>query len=155
MPKTKLRYTYFGGYLRFTTYWWKDLFHYLYRGWWRDLYYFYHRGRYGWCSRDVWNLHNYLDKVIGETLAHLAETTHGAPGGYPNRTSTEGSTTDFEQWSADLRRWSAAFLAVSRDDYYEIHGTNYQAWFADEKHRSEERDAAFRELLPWWEALWD
>lgn len=151
--KTKLPYSLFGGYWRFTSYWWKDLFRYLYRGWWQDIYCFYHRGRYGWCYRDVWNLHGYLDKVIGETLEHLANVSHGSPGGYP--TLDASGETNHEQWVADLRRWSAAFIAVSRDDLYEIHGKDYEAWRADELRRTAERDAAFKEMLPWWEALWD
>lgn len=127
----------------------------------RDLYTFYHRGRYGWAPRDTWNLDHYYDQVIGNSLEYFADHLHGAPGGYPHVWGTHPDgfndtvETNVEAWEADLRRWSSAFKRVATDDYYEIHGTNYQAWHDDEIARRDARTQALREMIVWWEALWD
>jgi hypothetical protein len=148
------------GYRRFSWKWWTNLFWYITQGFWRDIYYFYHRGRYGWCPRDTWSFDAYLDKVIGEGLYHLAKHSHGAPCGYPDPENASldengGPVTDCEKWEADLYRWSQAFRDVARDDYYEIHGRNYDAWNADEQERHARRNAALQEMIPWWSCLWD
>lgn len=151
-------------YRRFSRLWWSDLGWYVVRGFWRDLYWFYHRGRYGWAPRDIWSLDAYVDKVMGETLWALAENAHGAPAGYPHigpdnwqyaKDDPYTPLTDFDQWQADLRRWSKAFSDNARDDYYNLHGKNYDAWIADEDARLKARNAALAEMLPWWSALWD
>lgn len=161
--KTPISFSTYSGYSWFSPSWWREMFWYVRRGFWRDIYWFYHRGRYGWSPRDVWNLDGYYDKVMGETLLHMANNIHSAPSGYPYQPSEwkyiDGDkynpVTDFDRWQADLRRWSEAFLNNARDDYYERHGNNYEAWMADEDARLKARDAALAEMLPWWANLWD
>jgi len=144
----------FGVYRRFCWPWWKDLGDHVLRGWWWDARAYWHRARYGWAPRDTSSFDSYLSGVLGGALLHLAETGYGTPCGYPN-VSLEGfdPPTDHEQWTADLRRWALVFQRHAADDYYEIHGTNYDAWHADEKARSDELHQTLREMEPWWEAL--
>lgn len=167
----------FGGYLRWTPAWWSNLLQYITGilihvrpsslprprvelrapGWWKDVYTIYHRARYGWAPRDVWNLDDYLNRVFAQTLPHLADTTHGAPGGYPFTTigkapvdDTGAPVTNFEQWSADLRRWGAAFTPEP-----DIQSADWEQWEKDRKRRVRLRTQALHELAIWWEALWD
>ena len=144
----------FGGYRRFCIYWWGDLWRWISGGWWRDLVAFWHRARYGWAPRDCWNLDHYLACVLGGTLCHLAAHTDSAPVGYPQQEPTDAKTA-FEQWEADLTRWGHALAAYARDDYYEIHGNDYEAWRKDEEARLAAVQAALRELEPWFAFLWD
>lgn len=53
------------------------------------------RARRGWHEEDVWGLDRYLARVASETLAYLADTTHGYP-----CDSVYGSQ---EEWCAYLR----------------------------------------------------
>ena len=125
----------------------------------RDLYTVYHRARYGWAPRDVWNLDIYLDRVLSDTLTHLADTTHGTPSGYPHKKHPpldeyENPITDHEQWVADLKRWSAVF-----DECYRRHETEWDVasstgWLHRESH-SERRARVLTEMGFWWDGLWD
>lgn len=140
----------------FCSSWWKHWFEQLTTGWWRDLRAFWHRGRYGWEPRDTWGLDNYYDGVMGGSLMYLSEHHCGAPFGYPNlHPESMEAGTDFDKWKADLKRWAQTFLDNARDDYYEIHGNNYEAWNADERRRYEARNAVLQEMVPWWGGLWD
>ena len=126
----------------------------------QDIYTFYHRGRYGWAPRDTWNLHNYYDQVIGDSLEYFADHLHGAPAGYPHNGTThpdgfKDMDTDFAAWESDLRRWSQAFKTVGKDDYYELYGENYHAWTDEENARRKTRNDALREMIDWWDGLWD
>ena len=56
------------------------------------------RGKNGWCPEDTWNLDCYLAKVISETTAYLAKTTHGAPIGV----SSKGWKKILKQISRDI-----------------------------------------------------
>jgi len=56
------------------------------------------RGKNGWCPEDTWNLDCYLAKVISETTAYLAKTTHGAPIGV----SSKGWKKILKQISKDI-----------------------------------------------------
>lgn len=148
----------FGGYRMFCSYWWKDLFACGTWRLWYDVKTYWHRARYGWAPRDTWNLDHYLARVMAGSLRHLAETTHGAPGGYPHVNPADAPNypdTDFAKWDADLRRWADVFEAYATDDYFEIHGRDYQAWQADEMRRLKAVQDALVEMAPWWGALWD
>ena len=182
----------FGGYRLFGRSWWNELFSYtlgidfsgwlVYRelpnmprvtwglpGWMRDLYTFYHRGRYGWAPRDTWNLDHYLNRVMGCTLKHLAEHTHGTPSGYPHKKNPPmeqyGPVTDHEQWQKDLRRWSVAFLDLHawEDDHAEMDAYDTYRGNPDEnkiirkmeENRRQRVERALKELAPWWGGLWD
>ena len=161
MNKYPIPFCSFGGYRRFCRSWWKDLWRWVSHGWFSDLYAYWHRARYGWASRDTWSLDHYLAGVLAGSLWHLGEHSHGAPGGYPQREATFDveskwlGETNFALWEADLKRWSQAFADFNRDDYYELHGTNYTAWHADEERRGAAMHAALVEMEPWFEALWD
>lgn len=104
---------------------------------WRKLKSFVARGRKGWAPEDTWSLDCYLERVLAETLAHLAATTHSVPTAFPG---------GFEGWTAALRRWSAAF-AASTDAKFGADDAATAAIAA--------RQAAFEEMLPWWDGLWD
>jgi hypothetical protein len=168
----------YGGYRRFCASWWNELLRYTtgitfsgwlyYReikarpvqwgvpGWCDDIYTFYHRGRYGWAPRDVWNLDHYLNRVLGCTLAHLAETTHGAPSGYGSKDPME---TNHDKWEADLRAWSAAFLDLHAWDdggdteAYDTMSPRDRWKMEQDKHKKVEK--ALKALAPWWGGLWD
>jgi hypothetical protein len=162
----------FGGYRRFCSAWWKDLFWYLTRGWFFDIRTYWLRARYGWAPKDVWSLDTYLETVLAGALYRLSEKTYGTPYGYPNLnppafvTSTEEDT-NHELWRADLARWSQAFADNTRDDFVELYCTkdgtglwgsghcDYDKWNADQEERRQRMLAALNEMLPWWESLWD
>lgn len=177
----------FGGYRRFCSSWWNDLLWYTigidfsgwlhYReidtarvtwglpGWCHDVYTYWHRARYGWAPRDVWSLDHYLNRVLGSTLAHLADTTHGTPGGYPlgSKAPTDeygNPATDHDQWNADLRKWSDAFLDLhawdetgERAEFDK--GTNVRDVCKMEENKYKKVEKALKELGPWWGGLWD
>lgn len=176
-PMKPIHFSSFGGYRRFCSSWWNDLLWYTigidfsgwlhYReigttpvrwrcpGWCRDIYTFYHRGRYGWAPRDVWNLDHYLNRVLGSTLAHLADTTHGTPNGYPL-----GAATDHEKWEADLRKWSAAFLDLHAwDDGGDVEeyekGTDIRVQIKMEQDKYRKVEKTLKQMAPWWGGLWD
>lgn len=128
-------------------------------GLWTDLYTFYHRGRYGWAPRDVWNLDQYLERVLSQTLQHLADTTNAAPAGYPFTMKTApvddtgNPITDVEQWRSDLRRWARSFADVDVDELDEL--VVSKTWGKIAKQRQLERTRTLVELAKWWEGLWD
>lgn len=157
-----------GGYRRFCLLWWFDLLEYMtplqlhtsysgatritihWPGFLRDIYEFWHRGRYGWASRDTWSLDMYLNQVLAGTLAHLADHTNGSPNGYP----TGGDDTDHEQWQTDLKRWAKAFS----EDPHNVaiyDRPKYVKQWAEEERRRAAIAQALKEMIPWWEALWD
>lgn len=142
------------GYRRFTKNWWAAKWRWVASGWWRDLYTFYHRGRYGWAPRDTWSLDSHLNRVLGGSLAYLAEHHGGTPAGYPDG-DFDGA--DHDRWTADLKRWATAFADAGRDDYYDLFKDDptYDRWHAEEKRRSDARAQAMAEMASWWEALWD
>lgn len=154
--KQPIRFRSSGGYRRFCDLWWRDWFRWLTVGWLRDIRAYWHRARYGWAPCDTWSLDYYINGVLGGALEHLAEHSCGAPCGYPDPAPTTWEPpTDCDQWQADLRRWAKAFQDAARDDYYEIHGENFDAWHADEDARRVALHAALKEIEPWWDALWD
>ena len=190
-PMKPIPFCSFGGYRLFCRGWWNELVSYtlgidfsgwlVYRelpntprvtwglpGWARDLYAFYHRGRYGWAPRDTWSLDHYLNRVMGCTLKHLAEHTHGTPSGYPHKKNPPmdqyGPVTDHEQWQKDLRRWSVAFLDLHAwDDHEEMDAYDtyrgnpdgYKIIRKMEENRRQRVERALKELAPWWGGLWD
>lgn len=86
----------------------------------------------------------------------MADTSNGAPAGYPRRGDIDADTeTNFELWASDLRRWAQVFEDAARDDYYDIHGSNYDAWNADERSRKAAVHQALKEMEPWWDCLWN
>ena len=151
--KQPIKFCSFGGYRMFSVPWWKDLGQWITRGWLRDIKTYWHRARYGWAPRDTWSLDHYVSGVLGGALAHLAKHKNGTPSGYP--CLDPQCHTDHDRWVADLQRWAEAFAAYARDDYYELHGTDYKAWHADEKRRQENMEQALKEMTPWFTALWD
>ena len=89
----------------------------------RDVRAFIQRGRRGWADRDTWNLDEYLARVTGQALAHLADTGHG----YPDDGTAEGSSPG--AWQTYQRELALAFLdyALARqkmtlgwDDYEKL-----------------------------------
>ena len=145
------------GYRVFSRYWWQRLLAYPFAQFWRDLYQAYHRMRYGWAPRDVWNLDGYLDRVLADTLLHLANTTGGSPSGYPFKKNPplddDGSPiTDHEQWTKDLIRWSNVFdeCAAAND----IALSSSTGWQQRETF-TERRTRVLNEMSYWWDGLWD
>lgn len=67
---------------------------------WRDLCAFWQRGCRGWADRDTWNADSYYARVIGESLAYLAEHAHG----HPVEFRDSGAWRDYQ------RRLALAFL---------------------------------------------
>jgi len=140
----------------FTRYWWRDVLLYPFGQFWRDLYTAYHRMRYGWSPRDVWNLDGYLDRVLADTLEHLAQTTHGTPAGYPFKKAAPyddrgDMITDHAQWTHDLLRWSAVFRECADTDDEMMMETGWQ----HREQPSERRTRVLAEMSYWWESLWD
>jgi len=66
------------------------------------------RGRRGWADRDTWGLDGYLCTTLAGALNHMAETSHGWPGGtaYP----------EFEDWTAALRKAATALSGWANHD---------------------------------------
>jgi hypothetical protein len=124
--------------------------------------------------RDVWSLDNYLNHVLAGSLEHLAETTHGAPVGYPHLVphvrdgesmrfygdsdDSNDVVTDCERWVIDLRRWAVSFRQAADDrDIFED-GSSFvsvESQVAETQRRSDALRQALAEMTPWWEALWD
>lgn len=188
---TPLRFCSFGGYHRFSARWWANIVEYLsgvdftstmhlweYKnstrshinfgipGWCRDVHTYWHRARYGWAPQDVWNLDHYLNRVMSDTLEHLANTTHGAPYGYPKSRgaaikSTEPEReTDHEQWERDLKEWAAAFRGMHEwEEHEEMEEWNKNLSAAqlikEEQKRMRRVEKALKQLAPWWSGLWD
>lgn len=160
-----IRFSSFGGYRWFSSYWWNEVLWYTTGlhlsieflptwgspGWCRDIYTFYHRGRYGWAPRDTWSLDIYLNRVLAGSLTHLAEHTQGCPRDYFDADATGN---ECHRWGAELRRWSLAFREDPQDvDIYD-HDNNYAAQKAEEDRRSVNLHQALKEIEPMWESLW-
>lgn len=172
MQKTPLSFSSFSyGYSILSLYWWRDLLSYLtgihvrtalmsqslrtnrivvqVPGWWSDLTTFYHRGRYGWAPRDVWNLNSHMEKVLAETLLHLATNTHSyAPTHSP------------ESWNTQLREWAADLLAfrqfLDSEEYVALAlARDFKAMDAKEAQVVGRRDAALQGIIESWNHLWD
>jgi len=157
-----------GGYHWFSSYWWKDLLSYPFYDFWRDCRTFYLRGRYGWAPRDTWNLESHLARTFAGTLNHLADHTHGVPGDYPGGTGLNNGNEDpnydtaFANWQTDLRRWAGAF-----DNYYDWHQngrdmsynvrdkSSMKELIRKEKAITNDITKTFKEIGPWFRALWD
>ena len=45
----------------------------------RSLKWAYQRATKGFCDSDVWSLDSFLANLIGDSVKHLADTTHGYP----------------------------------------------------------------------------
>lgn len=140
----------------------------------RDVRTLYRRARYGWAPRDVWSLDYYLNGVLAGALVRLAESTHGAPYGYPysmphvadggvmrpyrESDNPDDVVTDFARWSADLRRWAIAFQEASTDeDVYldEARFPTHESQFAEVERRYAALHQTLAEMMPWWQGLWD
>lgn len=161
--RKSIRFSSFGGYQTFSSYWWKELLWYViglhisdYRakcmmsipGWMQDIYTFYHRGRYGWAPRDTWSLDGYLNHVLAGTLEYLAEHSHGSA--YPLTDEDPNG----ERWPADLRRWAHAFSEDPQEvDIYDA--PDYTQHRAEEIRRRQNLHTALKEIEPVWESLWD
>jgi len=160
-----------GGYRWFSSYWWKDVLSYPFYDFWRDCRTFYLRGRYGWAPRDTWNLENYLARTFAGTLNHLADHTHGVPANYPTgphpmhhivNDDASLADTSFVKWQKDLRRWAKTF-----DDYYDwtmnsrelVYNVQdkkgMKALIRKEKATTNDITKTFKEIGPWFRALWD
>lgn len=153
-----IKFSSFGGYRPFCVSWWKDLWRTMTTGWIYDVRTYWHRARYGWAPKDTCSLDHYLNGVLGGALRHLADHSYGCPFGYPHpekHLNDDDCDESFDLWVGDLRKWATAFENASRDDYYEVHGSNYAAWHADEKARLEAVHQALKDMEPWWDALWD
>ena len=113
------------------------------------------RGRQGWCPEDVWSLDVYLARVLAGSLAHLANTTHGTPMGYPDLKEALPDdithiNSDPEQWRADLRRWAAVFAQYTVDsDTYACSDTKAV------EQTLKEIEYTLEEMAPWFGSLWD
>lgn len=124
-------------------------------GWCRDLYTFYHRGRYGWAPRDVWDMNNYLNGVIGHMLRHLAENSMSAPSAHTNNDSD-----GYDTWKSDLETWSRAFLDLQawndhgEQDAFDS-GADWSTIRDMEQRKYAAVERALKEMAPWWGALWD
>lgn len=172
MQKTPISYcSLSGGYSPFSSYWWRELLHYvtgLYvrttlvtktlrgerfvwgvPGWWKDITTFYHRGRYGWAPRDVWNMNTHFEKVLAESLMNLAEQSHT----YAPTHSPEGWNTQLREWAADL----IAFQQFQESDEYTamLLANAYDAVNAKEAQLVGRRDAALQGIIESWNHLWD
>lgn len=111
----------------------------------RNRYYafraFYQRGTRGWSDQDVWSLDDYLAKVMGESIAHLAESSHGWPG--------EGSEwPKFEDWQNELRAVSKQLLA-----YHDNHWTTNS--IQEEERVYKDFVKALKRVSKYWGHLWD
>lgn len=113
------------------------------------MYTFYHRGRYGWAPRDVWNLNDYLNDVLGQTLVHMSETAVSYP-----------MSVEPNEWTAKLKKWGEAFLALSEweenGDVAEFEkGTPPEVRIEMDEQKWKAVEQALVELAPWWGNLWD
>lgn len=71
---------------------------------------FIQRGRRGWCDEDVWSVDSYINRVTGEMVKRLAETTPGYPG-------LEFRSLD--EWKTFLSELSDDMLAWNDDSFLE------------------------------------
>jgi hypothetical protein len=103
---------------------------------WQPVYWlgeFIHRGRHGWAPRDTWGLDGYLARVIGESVNHLADHTHGWPG--------DGSRWPlFEDWQKELHKNANDLLAYA-DGLYDVDPLD--------------PEPALNRLASFWGHLWD
>jgi len=107
---------------------------------WREFREFFIRGRRGWAPSDTWNLDVYLALVMGESLARLAESSHGWPG--------EGSEwPTFEDWQSELRGHSRVLLAYSKS-------WDWKGLSETEECRRE-IEVSIARLATLWDHLWD
>lgn len=161
----------FGGYTRWSAVWWNDLAAYVcgvsydldrarldveVPGWMRDVYTIYHRARYGWAPADVLDLDCYLNRVLGSTLAHLAETTQRAPYGYPyldvfDALEEHADESDLTQWKNDLRKWSETFRHLHA---WQTGSETVAPFDGDLFAHYYPLSQTLRELAPWWRGLW-
>lgn len=175
---TPIRFSSYTQYRRFTRYWFREVLWYLTGlrvsyivypsvypsepvrwltpGWYRDIYTFYHRGRYGWAPRDVWDMSDHLNGVIGHMLRHLAENGVGVPSTYNEHIDER----TFREWEADLQTWSRAFLDLQawkehgEQEAFE-NGANWSTILDMEKRKYAAVELALKEMASWWGALWD
>jgi hypothetical protein len=104
-----------------------------------EVKYFIQRGRRGWSDADVWDLDGYLARVLGESIAHLAETTHGWPGG--------SEWPKFEDWQNELREVSQILIDYDKGRW-NFSPNNINAGF-------ESIEPAIKRLSKYWGHLWD
>jgi hypothetical protein len=159
----------FGGYVRFSRFWWTDLLRYVtgiavYRvlwepyittpGWCSDVYTYWHRARYGWAPRDVWNLDLYLGRTLAATLEQLADASFGCPAGYFDAENTDD---ECHRWKAAVRGWSHAFAEDPRAVELPEHDSaaGFKRYRAEVKRREKNRRTALKELATVWSNLWN
>lgn len=98
----------------------------------------------GWSDYDVWGLDSYLERVIGGSILHLRDTSHGYPG-------TEGASTMVE-WQTVLTNIANPLL-VNTDRVVE--GESCEDSLKREREEREAKTQALHELAHWFPALWD
>jgi hypothetical protein len=69
---------------------------------------FLQRGQQGWAPSDTWSLDHYLAGVMGASLVHLAEHSHGWPG-------PESEWESEAAWTKELRERARVLSAYSTD----------------------------------------
>ena len=118
---------------------------------WRQARAFWQRGRRGWADEDTWSLMDYLSRVIGESLVHLANTVQGAPLGFV-RDDEWGPEFVIKDVDAVHTRW-VQWLRDRSEDFLQ-----YAADVDEERLTRTQREALLarmRTVFDYWEDLWD
>lgn len=136
---------------------------------WRRVKFFIQRGRRGWADCDTWSLDHYLSRVVGESVHHLAEHSHGWP--------QSEKFPKYEDWQAHLHALADAYLHwnelddLDMQDFYgpewknPEHKGRYEPvgsgpeWHRElmerERQRRDETKTEMKKLIDVWGSLWD
>lgn len=173
MKKTPIPFCNATHYRPFTRVWLRDWLQWLSYAWVYDVRDYWLRARYGWAPTDTWSLDHYLATVMAGTLRHLADTTSGAPCGYPDLNATidddptpdfDAWKRDFDAWKRDLTRWADVCDNYINDNYVQLYcdprrklglEPDYEAWNKDEDERNRMFHQVLQEIEPWFDSLWN
>ena len=89
------------------------------------------RAQKGWAPSDTWSLDHYWARVMGESLAHLADSAHSWPGEHSGWAS-------IEDWRREMHEHAAVLKAYSQDWEGQVNPT-----------------PSLRRLVEIWGQLWD
>lgn len=110
---------------------------------WRRARWLIQRARRGWADPDVWNLHNYIRRVIGGMVLQLRDRGCSWPGG-DLRTPAE--------WAAILTRIAEPLLL---DWDRDVDGETTEQRTARQVSEQQAQQAALRLMTDWFNHLWD
>jgi len=150
---------------------------------WYNIKAFLRRGRTGWAYIDLWNMDNYLGRILPAMLRHLADKCCGCPMAYVDK-YPDNDEAAHEAWKDDLRHiadlieyanaesdnynkyaeayWEACGLGKdSLQDIVnkEVDKTLQENYYQEHRLIGDKQQAAIEEAMAWigkhWFELWD